>query len=104
MTRPRREVLGDLAARAAIGGLFTLLSINIFADFMRTGRLTGLLLLAGEVLVVVLTIARRRTQLVDRSITAVALTVLSVAGPPLLRASDVAPLAADEVTALLSAM
>jgi protein-S-isoprenylcysteine O-methyltransferase Ste14 len=104
MTRPHREVLSDLAARVSIGALFSLLSINIFADFMRTGRLTGLLLLTGEVLVVVLTITRRRTQVVDRSIAALVLTVLSVAGPPLLRASDVASLAPDEVTALLSAM
>ena len=35
--------------------LFTLLSINLFGDFMRTGHVTGLLLLASESLVVVLT-------------------------------------------------
>ena len=34
-------VLSDLFARAAVGALFTLLSINIFEDFMRTGRVTG---------------------------------------------------------------
>ena len=48
-------VLTDLLARAMVGALFTMLSINLFADFMRTGRVTGLLLLAGESLVVVLT-------------------------------------------------
>ena len=30
---------------STVGALFTLLSINILADFLRTGRLTGLLLL-----------------------------------------------------------
>ena len=102
MTRPARDLLRDFAARLAIATLFTLLSVNLFADFMRTGRLTGLLLLAGELLVVVLTVVRRRTQLVDRSVAAAVLTAISVAGPPLLRASDVAPLAPDHLTALLS--
>jgi len=49
----------DLIARASIGALFTLLSINLLGDFIRTGRVTGLLLLVGESLVVVLTIVRR---------------------------------------------
>lgn len=104
MTRPARDLLRDFAARLTIATLFTLLSVNLFADFMRTGRLTGLLLLAGELLVVVLTVVRRRTQLVDRSVAAAVLTVISVAGPPLLRASDIAPLAPDHLTALLSTM
>ncbi len=99
-----REVCSDLFARVAIGGLFTLLSMNIFADFMRTGRVTGLLLLAGESLVVVLTIARRRAQVVDRSIAAAVMTTLSLAGPPLLRAGDALPLASDTATAMLSAI
>ena len=52
-----RIVTSDLLARVVVGALFTLLSINLFADFMRTGHVTGLLLLVGESLVVVLTIA-----------------------------------------------
>ncbi len=96
--------LTDLLARATIGGLFTLLSLNIFADFMRTGRVTGLLLLAGESLVVILTIARRRAQVVDRSAAAAVMTALSLAGPPLLRASVTTPLAVDAATAMLSAV
>lgn len=99
-----REVFTDLLARAMIGALFTLLSINLFADFMRTGRVTGLLLLAGESLVVVLTIARRRARFVDRSVAAAVMTTLSLAGPPLLRASDASPLAGDAATAMLSAV
>ncbi len=102
MTRPTRDRLRDFVARLTIVTLFTLLSVNLFADFMRTGRLTGLLLLAGELLVVVLTLVRRRTQLVDRSAAAAVLTAISVAGPPLMRASDVAPLAPEHLTVLLS--
>jgi protein-S-isoprenylcysteine O-methyltransferase Ste14 len=103
--RPQdRERLGDLFARLMIGLLFTMLSVNLFAEFMRTGRVTGLLLLVGESLVVVLTIARRRTQIVDRSVAAVVLTTLSLVGPALLRANDAAPLATDAMTALVSAV
>jgi len=95
-------MLKDLLARAAIGALFTLLCVNLFGDFMRTGRFTGLLLLASESLVVVLTIVRRRARAVDRSVLAAALTTLSLAGPFLLTAGDATPLASDLATAALS--
>ena len=97
-------IWSDLLARAMVGGLFTVLSINLFADFLRTGHVTGLLLLAGESLVVVLTIVRRRALAVDRSVTAAVLTAISLAGPALLRPIDGLPLAPDSVTALLSAV
>src|SRR5438874_9892739 len=93
----------DLAARAACAVLFTLLSMNLLAEFLRTGHVTGLLLLTSESLIVVLTIARRRAQVVDRSFAAAAMTMLSVAGPPLLRPSAAAPLAGDAMTAAMSA-
>jgi hypothetical protein len=89
--QPRRlfsPAVSDLIARASIGALFTLLSINIFADYVRTGHITGLLLLVGESLVVVLTILRRRTNIVDRSAAAAIMTTMSLAGPALLRATD----------------
>jgi protein-S-isoprenylcysteine O-methyltransferase Ste14 len=92
----------DLLARAVVGVLFTLLSVNLLADFQRTGHVTGLLLLASEALVVVLTIVRRRTLLVDRSMAAAAVTALSMAGPPLVRTAAERGLAPDAVTALLS--
>jgi len=97
------ERVRDLIARACIVVLFTLLSINLLGDFMRTGRVTGLLLLAGEALVVILTVVRRRARLVDRSFAAAVVTTVSLAGPPLLRASDVTPLAPDSLTAIVSA-
>lgn len=100
-----RERFTDLLARAMIGALFTFLSVNLFADFVRTGHITGLLLLVGESLVVILTIARRRAIAVDRSAAAAIMTTMSLAGPAMLRATDVQPpLASDTVTALLSAV
>lgn len=102
--RLTRAAATDLLARATVVSLFTLLSVNILANFMRTGQVTGLLLLAGESLVVVLTIARRRARSVDRSVLAAVLTTVSLVGPPLVRAGDAAPLAPDAATAMLSAV
>jgi protein-S-isoprenylcysteine O-methyltransferase Ste14 len=99
-----RETATDLLARAMICVLFTLLSVSLLGDFMRTGRVTGLLLLASESLVVVLTVVRRRARLVDRSVAAVVVTTLSLAGPPMLRPSDMSPLAPDALTAAMSAV
>jgi len=104
MDLSRRHRLTDLLARVTIGALSTLLSINILADFLRTGRLTGLLLLSGEVLVVVLTVMRRPATLINRSFVAGLVTLMSVAGPPMLRAGDAAALAPDLVTTVLSAI
>ena len=36
-----RDVISDLCARAVIVALFTLLSMNILNDYMRTGRSPG---------------------------------------------------------------
>jgi protein-S-isoprenylcysteine O-methyltransferase Ste14 len=106
LTPPRlNPALTDVVSRACIGTLFTLLTINLFAEFMRTGHVTGLLLVVGESLVVVLTIMRRRAIAVDRSAAAAILTTVSLVGPVLLRATDAeTPLAADQVTAMVSAI
>jgi len=95
-------VYRDLAARACVGALFVLLSWNFVSDFMRTGRMTGLLFLISEALVVILTIVRRRAQTIDRSPLAAALTTISLLGPPLVRPADMPALAPDVVTALIS--
>jgi protein-S-isoprenylcysteine O-methyltransferase Ste14 len=97
-------VATDLLARAIVIVLFSLMSANLFSDFLRTGHVTGLLLLASESLVVVLTIVRRRTSLVDRSAAGVITTAVSLAGPPLLRAFDGSNLVPDAVTAGASAV
>src|SRR5262245_35501907 len=99
-----RETAGDFLSRAVISTLFLLLSINLCADFVRTGRVTGLLLLVSESLIVVLTVLRRRATAVDRSTMAALVTTVSVAGPPLLRAGGTPALASDALTATISAI
>ena len=84
--------------------LFTLMAVRIGVDFMETGRLTGLLLLASETLVVVFTVVRRSPSIVDRSVRARVLTTLSMMGPPLVRPASVAALAPEFVTVLISAL
>jgi protein-S-isoprenylcysteine O-methyltransferase Ste14 len=83
----RRSVFGDpgdLLARVAIGGLFLTFAVRIAADFQRTGHITGLLLLASELLVVLLTIVRRPAVKVDRTWGARIVATVSLLGPPLL--------------------
>jgi protein-S-isoprenylcysteine O-methyltransferase Ste14 len=95
-------LLRDLVARTCVGVLFVALSWSFLLDFQHTGRLTGLLFLTSEALVVVFTIVRRRAQTIDRSFAAGALTMISLLGPPLVRPSDTPALVADELTALVS--
>ena len=92
----------DLAARALIIVLFSLMAVRFASDFVATGRLTGLFLLASEVLVVMLTLVRRSAVIVDRSIRARVLTTVSMMGPPLLAPAAVMPLAPEAVTVGLS--
>lgn len=98
-----RERAADLAARAVVGTLFALLTANLYQDFTRTGHFTGLLLLASESLIVVLTVFRRHASVVDRTAVTRAVTAISVVGPPLLRAGGAAPLLSDAVTSAASA-
>ena len=98
-----RDRFRDLSSRAAIVSLFTVLAVRVAADVMRTGHLTGLLLLASELLVVVLTVIRRPAIVVDRSLRGRLLTALSIAGPPLVVPVASAGLVADAWTALASA-
>jgi protein-S-isoprenylcysteine O-methyltransferase Ste14 len=101
--RLTRETGADLLARAAVALLFVLLSVTVLEDFAQTRRVTGLLLLVSEAMVVVLTIFRRRTNIVDRSVAAMVVTTLSLVGPPLLRPSSGPALLPDAMTALISA-
>jgi protein-S-isoprenylcysteine O-methyltransferase Ste14 len=101
--RARTADMADLGARVVVIVLFTLMAIRIGGDFLATGRLTGLLLLASETLVVVLTVLRRGTSEVDRSYRARLLTALSIMGPVLVRPATVTALAPELATVLLSA-
>jgi len=97
-----REKLVDLLVRMLVGTLFLLLSMNLLDDFVRTQRITGLLLLVSESLVVVLTVMRRRAYLVDTSAAALTITAIALVGPPLLRTGDAPGLVPDGLTALVS--
>ena len=97
------ERLADLVARASIIVLFSLMAIRFGSDFLSTGRVTGLLLLVSEALVVVLTVMRRSAAVVDRSMRARLLTALSMLGPPLLQPAHVAALLPQSLTVGLSA-
>src|SRR5262245_52649047 len=92
----------DLTARFLVVVLFTLLAIRIAGDFLETGRVTGLLLLASETLVVALTVLRRSSSIVDRSPRARVLTAISMLGPFLVRPAATAALAPEAATVLLS--
>ena len=99
----RASEIADLGARLLVIVLFTLMAIRIGSDFLETGRMTGLLLLASETLVVVLTVLRRTTSNVDRSYRARVLTAFSMMGPVLVRPSAGGALAPEVATVLLSA-
>jgi protein-S-isoprenylcysteine O-methyltransferase Ste14 len=95
-------IVGDLLGRAAVGALFAMLSMNLWADYLKTGRLTGLLFLVSEALVVVLTLIRRPARNVDRSFLSRALTMISLLAPTMMRATTKTPLVPDVVTAMVS--
>lgn len=80
-----------------------MLAVRLGIDYLETGRLTGLLLLASEALVVVLTLFRRAPALVDRSVRARGLTAVSLLGPLLMIPSSLSPLAPEAVTVMVSA-
>ena len=103
---PRRTAtrdVADTAARATVIALFTVMAARLGLDYMQTGRLTGLLLLASEALVVVLTVFRRAPASVDRSIEARVLTAISMVGPPLVKPTGIEGLAPEVATVLISA-
>jgi protein-S-isoprenylcysteine O-methyltransferase Ste14 len=95
---------GEIAARIAIVVLFSLMVYRIGANFLETGRLTGLLLLASEALVVVLTVVRRVPAVVDRSLRARLLTTIAMIGPPLVIPAVAAPVVPDSVTVTMCAV
>ncbi len=96
------RLLGDLAARAGIIVLFSMMAVRFGFDFMETGRVTGLFLLLSETIVVVLTLVRRAAVTIDRSMKARLLTLISIMGPPLLMPGAAAALAPELITVLMS--
>jgi protein-S-isoprenylcysteine O-methyltransferase Ste14 len=93
----------EIFSRMAIVAMFTVLAVRLGLDYAESRRLTGLLLLASEALVVVLTVFRRPTGIVDRSPRARLLTNVSLLGPMLVGPAAAAALVPELATALLSA-
>jgi protein-S-isoprenylcysteine O-methyltransferase Ste14 len=98
-----RERLAELGARATTSALFVVLAVRIGAEFVKTGHLTGLLLLVSELLVVALTVLRRPAVVVDRALWTRIIAGISMVGIPLIRPTGT-PLAPDPVTAAVSAV
>jgi protein-S-isoprenylcysteine O-methyltransferase Ste14 len=82
---PFSRDLSDIVAKAMIAGLFLGLAYRIGLDVLESGRPTGLLLLASELLVVVLTLSRRAAIDIDLSCRVRLIAVVSILGPFLLR-------------------
>jgi protein-S-isoprenylcysteine O-methyltransferase Ste14 len=80
-----------------------MMAVRFGADFVKTGRVTGLLLLVSEILVVVLTVMRRSAAVVDRSLRARVLTTVSMLGPSLLKPASVVALMPQIATVGISA-
>jgi protein-S-isoprenylcysteine O-methyltransferase Ste14 len=97
-----RERASDFAGRAAISAWFVVFAVQIGAEFLRTGHLTGLLLLVSELLVVVLTVLRRPAVRVDRAWKTRVVALASMVGIPLLRPAGVG-IVPDAATAAVSA-
>ena len=96
------ERTSEFAARAFISALFVLLATKIGAEFVKTGHVTGLLLLVSELLVVVLTVVRRRAGIVDRALATRVVAGISILGVYLIVPTGV-PLLSDSLTAAVSA-
>jgi protein-S-isoprenylcysteine O-methyltransferase Ste14 len=101
--RARRDY-ADSLARVGIVCLFSFMAVRIGANFLESGRLTGLLLLASEALVVALTVCRRAPVIVDRSLRARLLTTFAMMGPPLVSPVAKATMVQDGITVAIGAV
>ena len=100
--RPRD--LGDIGAKMLIVTLFSSMAVRLAQDAARTGHVTGMLLLASEALVVVLTMVRRPAGSVDRTMKARLLTAISTFGAPLVRPMSAAAIAPESLTVAVAAI
>ncbi len=95
---------GDILSRIIVGALFAALALRIAENTVQTGRVTGLLLVASEALVVVLMVIRRPSHDVDRRWVVRLITALSIVAPPLVRPVPTPAGREDLVTAFVSAL
>jgi protein-S-isoprenylcysteine O-methyltransferase Ste14 len=94
----------ELAAKILIVILFSSMAIRLAKDTAATGHATGLLLVASEALVVVLTMLRRSAGAVDRTPKARLLTAFSTFGPPFVRPMSTLAIAPESLTLGLAAI
>ena len=80
-----RPETADIIARVVIVGLFVGLAYRVGFNVIETARLSGLLYVTNELLVVMFTITRRFASSVDRSAMARVATVCATLGPLLVR-------------------
>lgn len=93
----------DVASRVLVGGLFLALAWRLSGDFLNTGRVTDLLLLVGESLVVILTCFRRQASTVDRRLVTRLVTVMSMMSPLLVRPGAVPGLLPEALNVTIAA-
>jgi protein-S-isoprenylcysteine O-methyltransferase Ste14 len=98
-----REQAAEFCARASISGLFVVLATRIGAEYLQTGHLTGLLLLVSELLVVVLTVVRRKAATVDRTWQARVVAAATIVFVPFIHPTGGSPVP-DAHTAVVSAV
>lgn len=106
MTKVER-LIGDRSesfSRILVGGLFFALAWRLGHDFVETHRVTDLLLLVSETLVVILTCTRRPPQVVDRGAGARLVTTLSMLSPLLLRPSSAPPFLSEAAATAIGAL
>jgi protein-S-isoprenylcysteine O-methyltransferase Ste14 len=93
-----------MAARVLMGGLFLALAYRLGLDFARTARVTSLLMLVSEALVVLLTLVRRSAHALDRSPRARLVTAIAVGAPFLVRPAPRDGLVDDALAAAVIGM
>jgi protein-S-isoprenylcysteine O-methyltransferase Ste14 len=100
--RLNAPALAEALAKVVVVTLFSSMALRLANDWLQTGHLTGMLLLASESLVVALTLVRRSAGVVDRSWVARLLTGFSTFGPNLVTPLAVGALASQYVTVAIS--
>jgi protein-S-isoprenylcysteine O-methyltransferase Ste14 len=88
-------------SRFLVGALFFTLAWRLLGDFLETNRVTDLLLLVGEALVVVLTCLRRPASVVDRRPVVRLVTAVSMTLPLLSQPERITPILPEAAAATL---
>jgi protein-S-isoprenylcysteine O-methyltransferase Ste14 len=94
----------DVAGKFLIVTLFSSMAVRLAQDAAKTGHVTGMLLLASEALVVVLTMVRRPAGSVDRTMKARLLTATATFGAPLVTPMSGAAIAPEPLTIAVAAI